>query len=154
MYFCWINKSIIRSLEYWKQRKLSTQTFFGLSGNRLEPFWTASDRFQTVSDRFESFSDRFRPFKQVRFRSVSEHFKPFWDIKNSYFEISYSTVIKINDKNIKKTDLEKLLLCDLQKEVYPKIEKIFINLMKDAGFPELKLDKKVDFDQLYQQRLN
>ena len=82
------------------------------------------------------------------------HKDPNDKIKNSYFEISYSTVIKIKDKNIKKPDLEKLLLCDLQKEVYPKIEKIFINLMKDAGFPELKLDKKVDFDQLYQQRLN
>ena len=74
--------------------------------------------------------------------------------KKSHFEISYSTVIKITDKTIKKTELEKILLCDLQVEIYPRLEKIFINLIKDAGFPELKLEKKVDFEKLYQQRLN
>ena len=74
--------------------------------------------------------------------------------KKSHFEISYSTVIKITDKTIKKEELEKILLCDLQIEIYPRLEKIFINLIKDSGFPELKLEKKVDFEKLYQQRLN
>ena len=74
--------------------------------------------------------------------------------KNSHFEISYSTVIKLIDEKINKKELEKLLLCDLQIEIYPKLEKIFINLIKDSGFPELKLEKKVDFEKLYQQRLN
>ena len=74
--------------------------------------------------------------------------------KKSHFEISYSTVIKITDKTIKKEELEKILLCDLQVEIYPRLEKIFINLIKDAGFPELKLEKKVDFEKLYQQRMN
>ena len=74
--------------------------------------------------------------------------------KKSHFEISYSTVIKITDKTIKKTELEKILLCDLQVEIYPRLEKIFINLIKDAGFPELKLEKKIDFEKLYQQRMN
>ena len=74
--------------------------------------------------------------------------------KKSNFEISYSTVIKLIDEKINKEELEKLLLCDLQIEIYPKLEKIFINLIKDSGFPELKLEKKVDFEKLYQQRLN
>ena len=74
--------------------------------------------------------------------------------KKSHFEISYSTVIKITDKTIKKAELEKILLCDLQVEIYPRLEKIFINLIKDAGFPELKLEKKIDFEKLYQQRMN
>ena len=74
--------------------------------------------------------------------------------KKSNFEISYSTVIKLIDEKINKEELEKLLLCDLQIEVYPKLEKIFINLIKDSGFPELKLEKKVDFKKLYEQRLN
>ena len=74
--------------------------------------------------------------------------------KKSNFEISYSTVIKLIDEKINKEELEKLLLCDLQIEVYPKLEKIFINLIKDSGFPELKLEKKVDFEKLYEQRLN
>ena len=62
--------------------------------------------------------------------------------KKSNFEISYSTVIKLIDEKINKEELEKLLLCDLQIEIYPKLEKIFINLIKDSGFPELKLEKK------------
>ena len=74
--------------------------------------------------------------------------------KKSHFEISYSTVIKITDKTIKKKELEKILLCDLQIEIYPKLEKIFINLIKDSGFPELKLEKKIDFKKLYQERMN
>ena len=74
--------------------------------------------------------------------------------KKSHFEISYSTVIKLIDEKINKEEIEKLLLCDLQIEIYPKLEKIFINLIKDSGFPELKLEKKVDFEKLYQQRLN
>ena len=74
--------------------------------------------------------------------------------KKSYLEISYGTVIKIIDKNLEKKDLEKMILCDVQNEVYPGIEKIFLNVIKASGFPELKLEKNVDFEKLYQQRLN
>lgn len=74
--------------------------------------------------------------------------------KKSHFDISYSTVIKITDKNLSKDELEKILLCDTQKEIYPELEKIFINLIKDAGFPVLNFEKKVDFDDLYQKRNN
>ena len=82
------------------------------------------------------------------------HKDPNDKIKNSYFEISYSTVIKITDKNLNKDELEKILLCEVQNEIYPGLKKIFTNLIKDCGFPELKFDKDVDFEQLYQQRLN
>ena len=74
--------------------------------------------------------------------------------RKSYFEISYATVIKINDDKLEKKELEKILLCDVQKEIYPDIEKILIQLLKDSGFPELKLDKKINFDNLYKQKTN
>ena len=74
--------------------------------------------------------------------------------KKSHFEISYSSVVKIIDKTLDKKVLEKILLCDVQNEIYPELEKILIKLIKDSGFPELKLDKKVDFEKLYQQRMN
>ena len=74
--------------------------------------------------------------------------------KKSYFEISYATVIKLKDQNLKKDDLEKLILCELQNEIYPYLEKIFLRSIKDAGFPDMKLEKKIDFEKLYQQRLN
>ena len=74
--------------------------------------------------------------------------------RKSYFEISYATVIKLNDKGMKKDQLEKLILCELQNEIYPRLEKIFLHSIKDAGFPDMKLEKKIDFEKLYQQRLN
>ena len=74
--------------------------------------------------------------------------------KKSYFEISYATVIKLKDKEIKKEQLEKLILCELQNEIYPELEKIFLQSIKNAGFPKMKLEKKIDFEKLYQQRLN
>ncbi len=74
--------------------------------------------------------------------------------RKSYFEIQYATVIKVIDKNLKKDQLERIILCDVQNEIYPGLEKIFLSIIKDAGFPDLKLEKKVDFEKLYQQKLN
>ena len=65
--------------------------------------------------------------------------------KKSYFEIVYASIVKI-DENIKdKKDLEKILLCDVQNKIYPNLEKTFLNLLHNSGFPEIKLDKKIDF---------
>ena len=74
--------------------------------------------------------------------------------RKSYFEILYASVIKIKDKNLNKEELERIILCDVQNEIYPDLEKIFLNVIKDSGFPDLKLEKKVDFEKLYQQKLN
>ena len=74
--------------------------------------------------------------------------------KKCFFEIQYSTVIKILDKSLKKDDLEKIILVEVQNEIYPILEKIFLNVIRDAGFPNLALEKKVDFEKLYNQKLN
>ncbi len=72
----------------------------------------------------------------------------------SFFELSYGTIIKLKEEINEKKKLEKILLCDLQKIVYPKIEKIFLEIIRNAGYPEIKFEKKVDFDKLYNQRFN
>jgi preprotein translocase subunit SecB len=74
--------------------------------------------------------------------------------KKSYFEINYSTIVEINDEIKEKKDLEKIILCDVQIEIYPELEKSFLNLLHDSGYPDVKFEKKVDFEQLYNQRLN
>ena len=74
--------------------------------------------------------------------------------RKSHFEISYSTVIKFTDKNLKKDELEKILLCDVQNEIYPTLEKIFVNLIKESGFPVLNFEKKVDFEELFKKKNN
>ena len=74
--------------------------------------------------------------------------------KKSYFEINFSTIIKIEDEIKDKKDLEKIILCDVQTEIYPELEKSLLNLLHDSGYPNVKFEKKVDFEQLYTQRLN
>jgi preprotein translocase subunit SecB len=74
--------------------------------------------------------------------------------KKSYFEINYSTIVKIEEEIKEKKDLEKIILCDVQIEIYPELEKSFLNLLHNSGYPNIKFEKKVDFEQLYNQRLN
>ena len=74
--------------------------------------------------------------------------------KKSYFEIVYASIVKINDEVKDKKDLEKIILCDVQNKVYPNLEKAFLNLIHASGFPEVSIDKKIDFAELYKQRAN
>ena len=74
--------------------------------------------------------------------------------KKSYFEIVYTSIIKINDDLKDKKVLEKIVLCDVQNEIYPKLEKTFLDLLHNSGFPEVKLEKKIDFNKLYNDRFN
>ena len=74
--------------------------------------------------------------------------------KKSYFEIIYASIIKV-DENIKeKKDLERIILCDLQNKIYPHLEKVFIDLLHNSGFPEVKIEKKIDFNKLYNEKFN
>tara|TARA_B100000780_G_scaffold255259_1_gene203820 strand:+ start:261 stop:683 length:423 start_codon:yes stop_codon:yes gene_type:complete len=74
--------------------------------------------------------------------------------KKSHFEIVYASVVKINEEIKDKKDLEKIILCDVQNKIYPNLEKTFLNLLHNSGFPEVKLDKQIDFTKLYEQRSN
>ena len=72
----------------------------------------------------------------------------------SYFEIVYASIIKIDEGIKEKKDLEKIILCDVQNKIYPNLEKTFLDLLHNSGFPGIKLEKKVDFTKLYEQRSN
>ena len=74
--------------------------------------------------------------------------------KKSYFEINYSTIIKVEEEVKEKKDLEKMILCDVQTEIYPELEKALLSLLHNSGYPNVKFEKKVDFEQLYNQKLN
>ena len=74
--------------------------------------------------------------------------------KKSYFEIVYASIVKVDEEVKDKKDLEKIILCDVQNKIYPNLEKTFLDLLHNSGFPEVKLDKKIDFTQLYKQRSN
>jgi preprotein translocase subunit SecB len=74
--------------------------------------------------------------------------------KKSYFEMNYSTIVEIDNEIKEKKDLEKIILCDVQIEIYPELEKSFLNLLHDSGYPNVKFEKRIDFEKLYNQRLN
>jgi len=72
--------------------------------------------------------------------------------KRSHFEITYATIIKV-EKNIKdKKNIEKIILSEVPNEIYPRLENVFISLLKNSGFPEVKLGKKINFEKLYNER--
>jgi preprotein translocase subunit SecB len=74
--------------------------------------------------------------------------------KKSYFEMNYSTIVEIDNEIKEKKELEKIILCDVQIEIYPELEKSFLNLLHNSGYPNVKFEKKIDFEKLYSQRLN
>ena len=74
--------------------------------------------------------------------------------KKSYFEIVFATIIQTNEEIKEKKDMEKIILCDVQIEIYPDLEKALLNLLHNSGYPNIKFDKKVDFEKLYNERLN
>ena len=74
--------------------------------------------------------------------------------KKSHFEINFATIIKVDDEVKEKKELEKIILCDVQVEIYPDLEKSFLNLINNSGYPAVKFEKKINFEELYKQRFN
>jgi len=74
--------------------------------------------------------------------------------KRAYFEIVFSTIVKIDDDVKEKKMLEKIILCDVQTEIYPDLEKSLLDLLHNSGYPGVKFEKKIDFEKLYNQRFN
>ena len=72
----------------------------------------------------------------------------------SNFEMTYTTVIKLVDDNITKENLEKIILIEVQKEIYPDLEKSFLNMIHSSGYNEFTIDKKIDFQKLFESRFS
>ena len=74
--------------------------------------------------------------------------------KKAYFEMVFSTIVKVNDDVKEKEEMQEIILSDVQTQIYPDLEKSFLNLLHNSGYPEIKLEKKIDFKKLYNQRFN
>ena len=74
--------------------------------------------------------------------------------KKSYFEITYATIVKINDEIQDKKELEKILLSDVQTKIYPDLEKSFLDMLHNSGYKDVQFEKKVNFEELYKQKFN
>ena len=76
------------------------------------------------------------------------------NVKKSIFEFVYTTVVRVDDEIKDKKILEKIVLVEVQKEIYPNIEKALLNLLHNSGYPSIKVEKRVDFDELYKKNFN
>ena len=74
--------------------------------------------------------------------------------KKSHFELTYTSIVKINDKVKNEEELKKILLCDVQNKISSNMQKIFLNMLHDSGYPEVNFDKKIDFNKLYEDGSN
>ena len=74
--------------------------------------------------------------------------------KKSYFQVVYSSIVKIGENIKEKKELQKIILCDVQNEIFPKLEKTLINMITDSGYPGVKFDKQVDFTKLFNEKFN
>ena len=74
--------------------------------------------------------------------------------RKSHFEMIYTTVIKLNEEIKDKKVLQKIILCDVQKEIYPELEKALLSLLHTSGYPNIKFEKKVDFEELFKKQFN
>ena len=72
----------------------------------------------------------------------------------SFFEMTYATIVQINDDVKEKKELEKIILCDVPTKIYPNLENSFLNLIHNSGHPSIKIEKKIDFEKLYNERFN
>ena len=74
--------------------------------------------------------------------------------KKSHFELTYTTIIKLEKQIKEKKVLQKIILCDVQNEMYSEMEEALLNLLKMSGFPNIKFEKKIDFEELYNKKFN
>ena len=75
-------------------------------------------------------------------------------LKKAHFEIAYTSIVKVDKKISNKKEMEKIILCDVPNKIYPNLERIFLNLLTDSGYPGIKFEKKIDFIELYKKKSN
>ena len=73
--------------------------------------------------------------------------------KKSFFELVYVTIVKLDDGVKEKKEIEKIILCDVQKDIRPKLEKSFTDLINNSGFKQVSV-KNIDFEKLFNSRFN
>jgi len=74
--------------------------------------------------------------------------------KKSYFEIVFTTIIRVNDDVEGKKELEKIILCDVQNKIYPDLEKSLLDVLHNSGYSQVKFEKKINFEDLYNKQFN
>ena len=99
-------------------------------------------------------NSKFLKNKMVEINIISKFHETNSKKKKSIFEITYAAIVKIDENITDKKDMEKIILSDVPSEIYPRLEDLFITLVNKSGFPEVKIERKVDFEKLYKEKFN
>ena len=70
--------------------------------------------------------------------------------KKAYFEMIHTTIIKVEEAAVNKNELKRIFLSDVPTEVYPEIEKKFFEIVKSIGYPQIRLEKRINFKELFE----
>ena len=97
---------------------------------------------------------KFLKNKMIEVNIVSRFHETNLEKKKSNFEITYTAIIRFDESVTEKKEMEKIVLVNVPNEIYPNLEDLFIALVNKSGFPEVKIEKKVDFEKLYNDKLN
>ena len=90
----------------------------------------------------------------IEVNTILKFSSPIEILKKAHFEITYTSIVKVDEKVSDKKEMEKIVLCDVPNKIYPDLQRIFLNLLTDSGYPKIKFEKKVDFFELYKKKAN
>ena len=121
--------------------------------NRFHCYLNPDRKVSEQAFKVHGYTDKFLS-KQKKFDQIVDEFLNFIKesrlvIHNAEFDLSH-----LNNELKEKNDLQKVILCDVQVLIYPKIEKALLDLIHNSGFPEVRFEKKIDFEKLYNEKFN
>ena len=102
------------------------------------------------------FDIKSRPFKEniIEVNTILR-LSPNQDVKHKMLtEINLATLISIEENFKDKKELEKIVLVKIPTDVYPTLYETFIYLFKQAGVNELKIEKDINFERMYNEKKN
>ena len=99
-------------------------------------------------------NSKFLKKKMIEVNIISKFQEANLEKKKSNFEITYAAIVRIDDDVTDEKEIKKIILSDVPNEIYPRLEDLFITLINKSGFPEIKIEKKVDFEKLYKEKFN
>ena len=67
-------------------------------------------------------------------------------------KIIFSTIVELENSQLSKEEMEKIILIEVPGKIYPELRKIFVFLFENSGFKDVKINESVDFEKLYQTR--
>ena len=99
-----------------------------------------------------NFDIKSRPYKENIIEvSTILRLVPNQNVKHKMLtEINLTTLVSIEERS--KEELEKIILIKIPTEVYPTLYETFIYLFKQAGIKDINIEKRVDFEKMYNEK--